>query len=66
MKWYHGYQQVKAFGEQQGDYDDVLKAVKKQFGDSAGLASTAMATSSVPYVPRVSAAILMTVNFSLR
>ncbi|HEX8596378.1 MAG TPA: hypothetical protein VF682_24310 [Pseudomonas sp.] len=36
MKWYHGYQQVRAIGEQQGNYDDALKAVKKQFGDSAG------------------------------
>lgn len=36
MKWYHGYQQVSAFGEQRGGYGDALKAVKKQFGDSAG------------------------------
>lgn len=36
LKWYHSYQQVWAIGEQQGDYDDALRAVKKQFGESAG------------------------------
>ncbi|UZJ59140.1 hypothetical protein OKW98_21650 [Pseudomonas sp. KU26590] len=36
MKWYHGYQLVRAFDKEQDSYADALKAVKKQFGDSAG------------------------------
>lgn len=36
LRWYQGYQQVQAVTRLQGEYDDTLKAVKEQFGETAG------------------------------
>jgi len=35
-KWYHGYRQIQALGDEQAQYDQTLKAIKQQFGESAG------------------------------
>ncbi|WP_455925862.1 hypothetical protein [Pseudomonas putida] len=35
-KWYQGYRQIQALGDQQNQYDETLKSIKQQFGETAG------------------------------